>query len=790
MVFKRIFFYKLSIVFFLFVSKISFAQVILNVMEKSRKPISQAVINIKSSDSVSQQFSDLKGQVIINQKQGKYQVTIGHPSYMSSKFELELGKKKDTLDVILIERVNQLEEVLVQGPSVSQVIKESYYSPEVIDFKNFRNSSKTVVEALNLGAGLRIQQQGGMGSDLNVIINGIDGKDVKVFLDEIPVYLLGRGSDLQNLSVNMIERVEIYKGLIPVQFGSDALGGIINIVTKKNEKNSFGLGYMYGSWNSHEATANIYTHPFRNKKIFTTIDAVYRHSDNDYWMDDVDVVVDDFYNTKKGRAKRFNDDYDFTLTNVKIGAKDLKWADHIQFFSSFTHTNKEWQHGITAIKPWGEPFSKEYTGGAALNWKKSSSRNNRWQIDVTAGYNFEQIYFEDVSSRIYFWDGTFVEGNKKGESGLYSEGRTLKTYQHVIYGRENAFFKISDRYKINVSLLTTKRELTGEDKAGTATYKEDPFKTPQTLLNNFFGTSLESNFLENHLIANTSFKHYYSKVKAVNFKITNEFDKLNTSSSSNIGFGQAIKWMVDSKLSILPGYEYTVRQPDNTEIFGDYIAISPNPNLKPAKSHNLNFKVHYKSPDQKIFTGAGAFYRNTKNRILLTSFSNALATHTNLLQTSTIGGECFLEYKLNTKVDLNINTTYLDSRLGAVDHSGIFTEEYVGARIPNTPYLFSNMHVSYTLNSENKRNYDVRFLYTASYVHEYFLTWAINGIKSSKTIIPTQFVNDFSMMVYPKNEKWNFAVDCKNLTNARVYDNFSVQKAGRSFYAKVTYSIH
>ncbi|MEG0927549.1 TonB-dependent receptor [Chryseobacterium sp.] len=794
LIFERLNCNKFIAVFFLTAFSVNNtdAQTIINVKNELKESISGAKITVQGNGVISQQTTDGNGQVTIYQKPGTYMVSIENLLFRKKDFKIQISEERETLDITLLKSAYELEEVIVEGTKLtaSQKIRESLYTPEVIDFKEFKTTSKTVIEALNLASGMRIQQQGGMGSDVNIILNGIDGKDVRVFVDEIPVYLLGRGFELQNLTANMIDRVEVYKGLIPVQFGSDALGGVINIVTRQGEKDFLGLGYTYGSWNSHEATLNASGHPFKNKKFYAGFDAVYRHSDNNYWMDDVDVVVDDLYNTKKGRARRFNDQYDFALAKVQLGIKDLSWADNLKFISSFSHTYKEWQHGITALQPWGEPFSKEYTGGVALNWKKSSAEKNKWQIDVTAGYNFEQTYFEDISSRIYFWDGSYAQGTNKGESGLYSQGRTPKINQNTFYARENAFFRLGDHYKLNVNLLTTKTEFTGEDKAGTATYKEDPFKVPQTLFNNFFGTSLESKFLQGHLISNTSFKHYYNEVKGVNFKINNEFDKINSSSSSDMGFGQVFKWMATPKISFLPGYEYTVRQPDSREIFGDYITTSPNPNLKSAKSHNINFKVQYKALDGKIFTGIGGFYRNTKDRILLTTFSNALAAYTNLLKTSTLGAEWFMEYKLNNKIGFNLNATYLDTRLRGVDDSGIFNDKYIGARIPNTPYLFGNAQVAYTLDPGNKRNYYFRFLYTGSYVHEYFLTWGINGVKSSKTIIPSQFVNDVSVSVHSKNEKWSLALDCKNLTNAKVYDNFSVQKPGRSIYAKITYQFN
>lgn len=767
------------------------AQNIINVKDESERAIAGAIVTITENNSlVAQQVTDENGQVILYEKAGSYIVWVERLSFKKASFKIQITGERNTVDVTLLKSADELDEVVVAGNrlSVSQKMRESFYAPEVIDFKEFRRTSKTVVEVLSMASGLRVQQQGGMGSSSNIMLNGIDGKDVRVFVDEIPVYLLGRGFELQNLAASLVDRIEIYKGLVPVQFGSDALGGVINIVTRKREQDFLEMGYTYGSWNTHEATLSTSAYPLRNKKIFAGFDLVYRHTDNDYWMDDVDVVVDSTYNTKKGRTKRFHDAYDFGLAKAQIGCKGLGWADHIQLISSFTYTNKEWQHGIMALQPWGRPFSVEHTGGVALNWKKSGSEENRWQIDVTAGYNFEQTYFADTSSHIYFWDGSFVEGHKKGESGLYSQGRTPKTIQHVWYGRENAFFRIGDNCSVNINLFTTKRELTGEDKAGTATYKQDPFNVPQILVNNFLGTSFESGWLAGRLMSNTSFKHYYSKVRGVSFKVNNEFNRINESSSSDIGFGQVFKWTIAPRISLIPGYEYTIRQPDSREIFGDYISISPNPGLKSAQSHNINLKVHFKSTNGKVFTGGGGFFRNSKNRIVLSSFANALAAYTNLLQTVTIGGEWFLQYKPDNKIDLGMNITYQDIRLQDVDDLGMFTDKYIGARVPNIPYLFSNAQASYILDPGKGRSCYFRFLYTLSYVHEYFLSWAINGKKSSKATIPSQMINDISISIHSKKERWGFAIDCKNLTNARLYDNFSVQKPGRSIYGKFNYT--
>ncbi|MFZ4861922.1 TonB-dependent receptor plug domain-containing protein [Sphingobacterium sp. Mn56C] len=721
----------------------------------------------------------------------KYQaqkLCIKNYSYADMHFTTIHRVMPDSIDTKNVKPTRTLKEIIIERThrSVAQKIRESRYAPEVIDFSDIKSSSKTVVEALNTLPGIRIQQQGGMGTSLNINLNGIDGKDVRVFVDEIPVYLLGRGFELQNLSLNLIDRIEIYKGLVPIQFGADALGGVINIVTAQAGKDFISLGYMYGSWNSQEASINSFGHPFKNKKLGVGMDAIYRHADNNYWMDDVDIVTDSLYNTAKGRGRRFNDAYDFALSRLRLEIKDRNWADNFYVIASFTHTFKAWQHGLMAVKPWGEPFSTEYTAGAAVNWQKSSKHTKNWQLGITTGYNYEQTAFVDTSSRVYFWDSNFLNTNKKGESGYFNDGRTPIIRQRIFYSRENASFKLGKYCTLNINALTTKRDLKGEDKAGISTYEKDPLRIPQTLLNNFMGVAVESNIWNKRLLSTTAVKHYYSRLRGAHFLINGVFDKLHTASSAELGFGQVFKWMVSPNFAFIPGYEYAIRQPDNREFFGDYILIKPNPDLKSANSHNINLKLQYSACKGRLFAGLNGIYRNTKNRILLTSIASSIAAYTNLLKTKTLGAEGFITYKPNARLGLHFNATYIDTRLVGVDKFKLFTHKYIGAQIPNTPYLYGNTQVAYTL-FPNKRRYYFKFLYSLSYVHSYFLTWPMNGKKSSKANIPTQFLNDISLSIQTKNDRWSFAIDCKNILNARLFDNYSVQKPGRSFYGKLRY---
>lgn len=65
----------------------------------------------------------------------------------------------------------------------------------------------------------------------------MSGNSVRYFIDGVPLETKGSGVSLANLPVNLIDHIEMYKGVVPAYLGADALGGAINIVTKKEKKN-------------------------------------------------------------------------------------------------------------------------------------------------------------------------------------------------------------------------------------------------------------------------------------------------------------------------------------------------------------------------------------------------------------------------------------------------------------------------------------------------------------------------------------------------------------------------
>lgn len=128
---------------------------------------------------------------------------------------------------------HSLDEVVVTGKSEATKIKESGFNVNVIQAKNFSNRTSDLNQVLATTTGVRIREDGGLGSGFNFSLNGFSGNQVRFFLDGVPMDNFGSSLTLNNIPINLAERIEIYKGVVPVWLGSDALGGAINIVTDK-----------------------------------------------------------------------------------------------------------------------------------------------------------------------------------------------------------------------------------------------------------------------------------------------------------------------------------------------------------------------------------------------------------------------------------------------------------------------------------------------------------------------------------------------------------------------------
>src|SRR5690606_21573166 len=115
--------------------------------------------------------------------------------------------------------------------SETEQLKTSGFTVNAVDLTPFRNLNTDLNAVLAHTPGVKVRQSAGMGSSSEFSVNGMSGKQVLYFLDGVPLDVYGSAMTLADIPANLAERVEVYKGVVPVSLGSDVLGGAVNIVT-------------------------------------------------------------------------------------------------------------------------------------------------------------------------------------------------------------------------------------------------------------------------------------------------------------------------------------------------------------------------------------------------------------------------------------------------------------------------------------------------------------------------------------------------------------------------------
>ena len=121
----------------------------------------------------------------------------------------------------------------VTGQTEAHKIRQGAFAASSVEIGRQVATLQSLSRAIDRTSGVRIREQGGVGSEFDLSLNGLSGSSIRYFIDGVALDSKGTGINITNLPLSIIDHVEIYKGVIPATLGSDALGGAINIVTKK-----------------------------------------------------------------------------------------------------------------------------------------------------------------------------------------------------------------------------------------------------------------------------------------------------------------------------------------------------------------------------------------------------------------------------------------------------------------------------------------------------------------------------------------------------------------------------
>lgn len=717
---------------------------------------------------------------------GEYTLVVSAIGYKTVEKPVKLMRGERTkMNVVISPQATELDEVVVVSNGVTR-LKRSAFNAVALDTKALQNSTQNLSEALAQAPGMKIRESGGVGSDMQLMMDGFTGKHIKIFIDGVPQEGVGSSFGLNNIPVNYAERIEVYKGVVPVGFGTDAIGGVINIITKKNRNKWFlDASYSYGSFNTHKSYVN-FGQTFRSGLAYE-INVFQNYSDNNYY---VDTPVKDFttgaINKKKiEHVKRFHDTYHNEAVIGKIGFVDKKWADRLMFGFTYSHMYKDIQTGVRQEVVFGGKYRKGYSIMPSLDYRKRDFFVRGLDVVLTANYNKNMTNNVDTSSYEYNWRGEMRPLRMPGE----------QSYQNTRSDNNNWNGTLTANYRIGKAhTFTFNHVINAFRRSNQSLLNEDSEANaiPKETRKNISGLSYRLMPTEHWNLS--VFGKYYNQFIAGPVATSSAQDDYirTTNSVSAMGYGAAGTYFILKSLQAKLSYEKAYRLPTNEEMFGDEDLETGDISLKPENSDNVNLNLSYNETFGKhsVYVEGGLIYRNTKDYIQrnISDLSGGKygATYVNHGRVETKGYNISVRYGFANWVSVGGNFTQMNVRDNVKTVTSGTNQESLtyGARMPNLPYQFANSDVTFYWRNLWKKGNTLSVTYDNLYMHSFPLYSEAVG-SESEFVVPTQFSHNLTLSYGIQNGRYNISFECRNLTNEKLYDNFSLQKAGRAFYGKV-----
>ncbi|MDX1758484.1 MAG: TonB-dependent receptor [Arenibacter algicola] len=738
--------------------------------------------------------------------QGKHKVLVSFLGYGTRSMNIEVNKDSlyITLDFTLEEAQENLDEVTVNGKTKETELETEGFAVNAVKTKEASLRNIQTNELLNTTVGVKIRQNGGLGSDVSYSLNGLSGNSVRIFIDGIPISTYGNSFNLNSIPPSMIKQIEVYKGVVPGHLADDALGGAINIMLHNDAKTNFNASISYGSFNTLQASVNGL---YRLEKSGFTVKAslFHNYSDNDYNVSGRSVVVTGLGGVQTPiTAKRFNDAYRSTGGMAQIGYTDVKWAD--QFFIGITGSDdyKEVQHGaFMTITPYKDRFLESDAILGSINYQKKNLFTKGLDLNINGQIGKRNRAVNDTVAWAYSWNGERAI-DFRGDEYQYTWGSqqeggpTLaKIKRNVASIRTGMSFAVNDHHKMLLNHVYS--GIDREDSDALRSVLENTFQGTRDLHKNIYSLTYELTAFDEKLKASLFGKHYQQKTTSVDPAIEQDangndvvVNEVVSSNKNYDGYGFATSYAFIPNITLLASAEKAIRLPNETEIFGnDGDNVVANSSIDPESSNNYNlgFRLGSFNIRRHDFTiSTNVFTRNIKDRIGLpieTSLNvdDELIVYVNQGSGTSKGIDAQLNYTYNSNFGLNFNISRFDLKI---------VNQGIEIDVPNTPFFTMNGSLRYSLKDLIQKKSRLNLFYTMYFTGEFsFLTsQGSNTVGDEFFKVPQQLAQDFGLSYVFPNNRLVMSFDIKNIFDKPVYDNLSVQKPGRSFYLKLNYTIN
>ncbi|MEM9000596.1 MAG: TonB-dependent receptor [Bacteroidota bacterium] len=754
------------------------------VTDNFNKPIPFASVILKNTTYGTS--SDENGFFSFTALAGNYTISTRIMGYQDSEKAITIRPdKKISVSLIAKEKSEQLNEVVVRGKSESKKIEEQPLQITSINVAPLQIETADIVKILDRTTGVRIRQSGGLGSFTTIQLNGFSGRAVRVYYDGIPIQLYGVSLQLNNIPATNIDRIDVYKGAMPIDVGTDALAGGINVVSKQIDRDYLDVSYQAASFNTHIGTFN--AGKTFGRHFFLSLSGFYNYSDNDYATNAVQRQPD--FTEIDVRVDRFHSAHESYLVQGSLGIKEMTWTDELKYSFGVNGRNDKIQHGVRLPTiPAGDATLESDSWVHSLSYKKKFSQ--RFSTSYDASYLVANESVNDSTLNQYDWFGNIVATRVTDASEVLGQPslREGKSKSHI--HRLNLGYDITPEQTIKLSSFYNNQRTSGSDPVQQELRGFDPNEIPSTLNRWVSGISHEGKWFNSKFESILFGKHYYYDQNIADFRLSeNTLVRQFEQQDDAYGYGLGIKYSFKDNFYLKSSFERALRLPDANEVFGDFITIEPNFILRPERSNNLNLGGFYQyDMDDGRYASLdfNIFLRQQTDLIRLQpgrSFNDP-AQFINEDEVDGYGLEVSLRFSPLRNFEFSSNITL--QRLEKAGEKNVGNTNGVGFAIPNIPERFFNLEGRYQFNGTWLKENELTIFSYFNFVDEFDLIFQPE--RNEDNIIPTQRQLDFGINYELKKAKVSFSFQVNNLLDQELFDNFRVPKPGRNFAFKIRYN--
>ena len=222
-----------------------FGQILKGKITSNKKVVPFANIVFKEIDlGIS---ADEKGAFYVsNLSKGTYNIVVSALGMETKQILVDINEKVNIIDIQLTSLVYNLDQVVITGTKTSKRKTKSAVIVNVIDSQELKNlQACNLAEGLNFKSAIRLETDCQTCNYTQLRMNGLSGNYSQILINGKSIFspLLGLYG-MEQIPTNMIERIEVVRGGGSSLYGSSAVGGVVNVITKLPSNNHYNFGYI------------------------------------------------------------------------------------------------------------------------------------------------------------------------------------------------------------------------------------------------------------------------------------------------------------------------------------------------------------------------------------------------------------------------------------------------------------------------------------------------------------------------------------------------------------------